>query len=328
MLELLTKHGAFWEVVQSLRHRWAIEPAVRVPPSLPAEVLIYPWEGEHYFPHPWPDRLPPSPLADASPEADDLGADPSPDADLSGVDESKWRRWWFKDLWRLHDVCIPPECRHHGPCPAVSWATFLSACLLYNPPRTHALAIADAAVMVLDAADPDDPNADLMMHAPLVKVRDERVLEEAFEEFHEEVFAALCEALAPMGIDLRALRAQIAIARPELMEHARDRLRAVPWKRCIDVSRADVTKADVIQAFELVRSTHPKRPTPKRPKRDPLVCVQCAIWHDEEGRTYEQIGKRFGWDIQYPAEQKPRCETARQHVAEGRRFLHQEKGSG
>lgn len=82
VLDLATRHGPFWQAIDAVRQRWGVQAVERLPPELPAEIIYIPWEGTHYFPDAWPTRLPPSPLAGISPEADALLDPPACDEDL------------------------------------------------------------------------------------------------------------------------------------------------------------------------------------------------------------------------------------------------------
>ncbi len=357
VLDLALQRGASWAMVAAIRQRWGITASPQLPPALPPEVILKPWEGTYYFPPEWPQRLPTSPLAGRCPEADELTDDPPPDMALSTEysslelavanwlgftipdggrmepDELLWRVWWFKDLWRLHDELIPESCRHHGPCPAVAWATFFSGCLVYDPPRSQLLAFADGFPVIADypeaLLDPglDDPTEDeaavLMAHAPLVRLRDERALQNAMTAYNEAVFSLLCAAVAPSGIDLRRLRERVVADHPKLTERFREQLRAAPRRRYIDADRDGVTEEDVRAAAKLLWAGRKSHPAGRLP-RDLLVCVQCAIWRDEDNWSLAQMADRFGWKTQepnYADRGEVRCETARQHIREGRDIL-------
>jgi hypothetical protein len=83
------------------------------------------------------------------------------------------------------------------------------------------------------------------------------------------------------------------------------------------------TEEDVRNAFKMMTANQPARPRPARPKRDPLLCLQCAVWYDQCDWSHERIAQAMGWAIQYPAGAKPRSETARQYIADGRSLLNQ-----
>jgi hypothetical protein len=56
-----------------------------------------------------------------------------------------------------------------------------------------------------------------------------------------------------------------------------------------------------------------------------LLALECARLKDDEGRSYADIGKRFGWKLQYDSygERLNQCSTARYYVREGRKLRQQ-----
>jgi hypothetical protein len=110
----------------------------------------------------------------------------------------------------------------------------------------------------------------------------------------------------------------------ETTDSYRDEKRAAGMRPYIDVGE-QTTEEDVRNAYRLMAARRPLAPQPRRPKRIPLQCLQCAVWYDECGWSHERIAKVFGWTVQRPAGAKPKCETARQYIAEGRLLLSQRK---
>lgn len=132
-LDLFTRYGTFWSAVDSLRNEWHITPKSAVPPE-PAYAY-----GEIPFRFHLPDEPPSSPWLRPP----------------SGISECTYwavreREPWMRasrlfthleDLWSLW---IPDDIRDGSNAGGwYSWITYLSACLLYDPPSTRLLEYAD-----------------------------------------------------------------------------------------------------------------------------------------------------------------------------------------
>jgi hypothetical protein len=86
----------------------------------------------------------------------------------------------------------------------------------------------------------------------------------------------------------------------------------------------ETTEADVRAAFQGIKRRLPTPALPTKSPRDPLLAVQCAVWRDRYEWSEQSIGEHLCWAIQESPIAKPRCETARQHIAEGRTLLGRE----
>jgi hypothetical protein len=86
----------------------------------------------------------------------------------------------------------------------------------------------------------------------------------------------------------------------------------------------ETTEADVRAAFQWIKRRLPTPAPPTKSPRDPLLAAQCAVWRDKYEWSEQRIGEHLGWAIQESPIAKPRCETARQHIAEGRTLLGRE----
>ncbi len=334
MLDLAIEHGLFSRAVVALRARWGIDARVSLPTEAPLRIHGM-GECVAYLPSVWPDQLPISPLLPSLWESEDdvdlgealSGIGPVPVTDLVCQIE------WWQDLQRLHDLFIPAAARDRRPLPAAAWTPFLSACVLYEPPRDGLLDFVNAPPVSFDlppVVPPDSPPnpADVsawpgMALAPLTILRDADEAEHAMMAFYEDVMRVMAGELAELGIDLREVRNAVIRQHPELSERYRERLRRIPVHHVITPSE-HTTQEDVINAFKLFTARQRRDARPAKPTRAALTCVQCAVWYDEFGWSQEQIGRRFGWKIQHPPAQKARCETARQHIREGRRILKHE----
>jgi hypothetical protein len=298
-LDLFTRHGLFWVEVCWLRDLRGITAESRLPPTL----------------HPGKVHRPPTLKAtnwEWRPEQRQALAE------------------WMVLLHVLHDAVVPPE--HRVETPHASslefWMGFLSACLLYDPPASNLLGFADHGVAAYgDFVNPLTPWADergaLGMLAPPIRfLPDPDALLAAHHRRHERFVDELHRRLTPDGIDVRGLADEIGYwvtddANPT------DDLATLP--RPYIAVDPQTTEEDVRNAFKLMAAAQPERRRPVRPRRDRLVCLQCAIWYDEGGWSQERIAAHFGWKVQFPAQAKPRSETARLYIAEGRQLLHQRR---
>jgi hypothetical protein len=312
----------FGAAIIEMRRQWGITNCSSDYPRDNDEIVIY-------TPGEWPESVPSSPFppTDIDEQAGLLIVPP----EVS--DGGPMLIAWYRDLKRLHDLSIPESSRAYEPFPETSWITFLSKCIVFEPARPRLLEFSDRAIVRIDVpmANLTDPPEDrcivneryAMVGAPIETVTDVRHVEHAWITFYEEVFSLVSDALQnEHGIDLRALRENVTEKHPEVWSRQRERLSSAGKRLVIHVER-DTTEEEVTGALKILKAGLQEEPRLGRPRRDPLVCVQCAIWRDEEGWSHVQIAERFNWAIQYPPAQIPRSETARQHIAEGRRILNQ-----
>lgn len=133
-LDLFTRHGTFWTYIDALREQWRVEPVVDVPPEpafhVEAVGLMTRWQ--------MPERI---------------HMPPSFDAEISLRLNAGLFLKALREVWK-HEIALPGEhsgdWRNGGNVSGwTSWAPFLSACVLYDPPRER----------LLDYADHDDHNA-------------------------------------------------------------------------------------------------------------------------------------------------------------------------
>jgi hypothetical protein len=254
------------------------------------------------------------------------------------------------DLYYRHEA----DFRH---IPSVARQAFLAGCVQYDPPPGQLLAFADHALPFLAPrrpvtgswALPDrHPNAvglpiEWVPYGPDVEVV-ATLKERAAAECEMGAFKdALREELRGRGLDpepiLRKAARQSGLHLPAHIaaqaarwraephhcpytladEIARD---ATPHVRVDDVTSVDDAKAAASYIKKLRGTTNNK------PKRHALACVQCAIWRDDLHWTYARIAGEMGWQTQDNYSGSPRrSETARAHVAEGRKLRDQQKTS-
>lgn len=132
-LDLFTRYGTFWEDVACLREEWATAPVVAVPPEPMWQYGAIPYRFH------LPDEPPGSPYLMPT-----LGI--SVETYVAVREREPWLRasrllGHLERLWRLS---IPEDIRDGSNAGGwASWITFLSACILYNPPGDRLLEYAE-----------------------------------------------------------------------------------------------------------------------------------------------------------------------------------------
>ncbi|MDQ3692780.1 MAG: hypothetical protein M3464_04035 [Chloroflexota bacterium] len=255
-------------------------------------------------------------------------------------EQQQEQREWMVLLHVLHDAVIPDDLRVETPFSSSLefWMGFLSACVVYDPPPDNLLEFADHGVAAYgDFVNPlhpwaDDPETPEMLAPPIRFLPEPEVLYEHVRRRLDRIVDELHEKLKPKGIDIREmvhhletryLRQDDDLSREE---RERDPWATVAAHPYIFVDE-HVTEEDVRGAFRMLAAALPARPRPVRPKREPLLCVQCAIWYDACGWSHEQIADHMGWAVQRPAHAKPRSETVRKYIADGRILLNHRKAA-
>lgn len=307
VVDLFTQHGHFWEQVSWIRQREGIEAHRRLPPRLSSDSV-------HFHGGPKADR-------------------------------SQWAMGqkiamheWMALLHVLHEEVVPDdlkvETRYANSLNF--WMGFLSACVVYDPPAEHLMEFADHGVADYgDFIDPFNPWADRdtpgphMLASPIrflpdpdKLIADER---KRYEWILERIQASLAEQphLRTGDLDLVEMAAHFDFLYEGTDEYRQEQ-RAIGMRPYIDVGD-HTTEEDVRNAYRLMAARRPLALQPRRPRRIPLQCLQCAVWYDQCSWSHEQIANAFGWAIQRPPGAKPRSETARQYIAEGRLLLSQRK---
>lgn len=320
-LDLATRHGTFARLITDLRRRWGIVARREVPDNQGDTRFVL------YVPNEWPATIPQLQVeAENRYERLKWGFVP---AKIAGLGEHQAA--WYRELNRLHLQCVPDSCRANDRFGGSVWIPFMSQCALYDPPWDRLLDFADDARVRIDVApavlatcddDQGVPEPEYaMVQAPVETVIDSHATVNALLEYFEALDTLLGDKLnAEFGIDFWAMRRATIDDHPELKNRLHEDINASVRWQAIRVE-AHTTEADVTGAYKLIKTRTMVQAKSNRPPRDPLVCVQCAIWYDDDGWSHKRLGKHFGWAIQYPPAQMPRCETARQHIAEGRRIL-------
>jgi hypothetical protein len=300
VIDLHTRHGMFWENVQLIRSRNQVVAEPAMPPELEPDDVYRP---THLKPirGKW--------LPNHEPEV------------------QEWMAW----LVGLHDAIVPVDLHIETPNASSHefWMGFLSGCVLFDPPPEELLRFADHHVAAFgEFVNPLDPWGDedtpQMLAPPIRFVTHPDVMVKAERDRQDWLIRRLDEKLREPGINLDGIDLTEMAAHLDYIYRATN-TEADPSSESRPYITVDehTTEQDVRNAFRLMAAKLPSRPRAARPLRDRLTCLQCAVWYYECGWSHEQIATEMGWAIQRSAHAKPRCETARQYIAEGRSLLSQ-----
>jgi hypothetical protein len=264
--------------------------------------------------------------------------DPQVEEFVSAVSIGAQSSAWIDEPTRAaHDALIPHDCR-----PALNlvnpWIVFLHKLFLFDPPADRLLEYAEGPLAALSRR-PTPPDSSTvtkkgrigdsppaMIAPPVAVTLDPQHVLDTLTYYTSAFLAELHNRLSPAGVDVWKTANEIRNDIPQLdPQFWVDQAYQLGGYICI-VVRTGTTEEDVRNAFRLMRHGEGTGKT-GAPRRDALTCVQCAIWYDEAGWSHERIGKHFGWAIQTPAGAKRRCETAREHIAEGRTILAQRRAA-
>lgn len=307
VLDLFTQYGLFWEQVHWIRQIKAITAEARMPPALSPNTVHFP-----------------------------VWLKPEDGRWASG--QMLQLREWMALLHVLHEAVVPDDLRvvTRYANSLDFWMGFLSACVVFDPPAERLLAFAEHGVSDYgDFIDPFNPWADAgdagphMLAPPIRFLPDPEQLLADERARQEWILTRIQEAIdaRPVvqmgGLDLLEMAAHFEF-RYEATEEYRERQRDAGMRPYIEVTE-QTTEEDVRNAFRLMAAHRPDGPQASRPKRIPLLCLQCAIWYDQCDWSHERIATLCGWAIQRPAGAKPKSETARQYIADGRLLLSQRK---
>jgi len=279
VIQLLQQRGLFWKAISAMRTRWNASPTTGLPDN-PKKLRIL--------------ALPPP----------GVGRRDTPEAQRV---DAKWRG----ELSDIARAVVPQLLLGSGPSFLdYDWVRFLSVCVLFDPPDERLEEFAQLGPFL--AVSPL-PSGSASMAAGPVKVMhdpyEERgVAERAWSLIFEAVFELYLE---PQGLARDDVLQKIHEARPEIRETRDQEWHDLRLRTYIEVNE-NTTWEDVKAAFKMIDDAREERPKTGRPKRDRLRCVQCAILHDQNGWTYEQIAQRYAW---------PDYTLASKYVADGRKIL-------
>jgi hypothetical protein len=309
VLDLFLRRGLFWELVQGLRDKRGIVASVQLPP-----VAAEPWME--------PMRLLP---ADA-PEYPGYKAS-------SEAKEPFYNFYsrWSEDLGSILSSVLPDELgrRLDYRIREVSTfydrqylRTFCAACVLYDPPETQ----------LCEFAEYHDPRAFSVgnlssIPAPATKrvemkmgsieelpIRSDELSRQ--EHFYESLLNEIATRLESQGVDLRRMIEEIHRERPELLGALSEEL-GTRFYFNVD---EHTTERDAIRAYRTIAASLSRSPANTKPRRDPLVAVQCAILHDRHNDTDPSDRRKRAWTYARLADEFSlrSAQAAKDHVKLGR----------
>ncbi len=233
---------------------------------------------------------------------------------------------WINDLAALYTVIVPEEARDSEYLGG-GWETFISMCVLFDPPETQLVDFAD--YIRWGGASSVIPHGRRRMNAaPIVWRMNSLELEGTWMKFYEGLLGALLKKYVhPQGVTTEEAMRSIREQHPEIFQRWRQRLRDNESRPFIDVQPYH-TGEDINSAFQVLSDRHETRPTPGRDKRDELIAVQCAILHDQHNLPDPADGRRRMWAFTRLAERfgLETLRAAKAHVQLGRDLLDQYRG--
>lgn len=218
---------------------------------------------------------------------------------------------WIKDLKTIEDECIPA--RYRG---SAEWKGFISACVLFDPPRDQ---LEEFAIHG-DPRTEEHETVPLRAMAPVLWSANEEELEAVYLGFLERLLGELGKRhLEPLGFSMDDLLKDILDNTEVNAEFHHDRLNV--RRRWHIVVESGVSEDDVRKAFAAIPRSDKSRLAGGASKRSPLIALRCAILYDrenpveEKGRqrwTYGKLAKRYGLSS---------SDSAKDHVKDGRQIL-------
>jgi hypothetical protein len=300
VLDLFLQRGAVWEAIRDVRERWKISPATQVPAGVPFYSLHRPKDG-------WPDDYA-------------IGERTQPSTD------------WNIEMHTLARRLVPERYRP-SPIDETGWASFLSACVLFDPPETELLPFSELGGPRPMGLSPlhrergrtfgHPPRA--MLAAPIRILQDGLISQFIEGWFWRQVIARIGERhLEPAGLDIHEMMREVLRNSPDLLKRRQERQdQEAPGRYYIAVDE-ETTEADVRGAFRLISDTLPERSDAGAPQRDPLLAVQCAILHDRHNAPDPADRRRRKWAYERLADEFGELKSsgaAKAHVEAGRQIL-------
>jgi hypothetical protein len=259
VIQLWKRGGSFWEEVGKMRERWKVVAETGLPKKCKIIALMPPQLDRAHT-----------------------------------LEEQEVYARWCSELSEMAGAVIPKPLlgsyqigSYHSPD---DWEPFLSACVLFDPPDTELDKFADLgpflSIGTKTAAMPAPPIR--KMHDPY---EERQVYGKAWSAAADALFDLY---LKPLGFEPEQVWQEVHEARPDILRVRSRELQDLPLHHYIEVNEL-TTWDDLKTAFKIITEDREDAPSRGRPKRDRLVCVQCAILHDRYGWTYEQIAERNNW---------------------------------
>ncbi len=299
VLDVFLNRGATWEYIRDMREHWSIEARTQIP-SRSCVTGPYP-----------PESLGPRPEEEDGEQAERW---------FAKYDE------WTEDLAALYKMVVPEEARDSEHFGGSGWESFLSMCVLFDPPETQLEDFAER--IKWGYSDISSRDRHRTSGSPIVWRQNSLELEDTWMEFYEGLLRALLEKYVhPQGVATEEAIRSIKQERPEIFERWRQRLHDNESRPLIDV-RPYHTRDDIDLASQELSARHETRPAPGREKRDELTAVQCAILHNNHNRRDPADGRRRMWSFARLAETfgLESARAAKDHVMLGRDLLDQYRG--
>jgi len=264
--QLYLQRGPFWEAIHDMRSRWRIVAVANVPTVAGA----------------------PGP-PECAPKAPEEGGDPQEWGAFVGR--------WNADLMSIRDRTVP-RYAHEG----VDWWNFLNTCVLYDPPGIELREFAKRGGLMFSSGVPgrqgNVTKLPIMARPPIASLPDPKEVE-ALESWRwVRLVGELQERyLKPLGLDVWKILDDIEQNPPPgFAEEYLKRLDQLDANRQLYIEVGEqTTKEDIETASRIARAVHKNRPSPSRPKRDRLTCIECAVLKDQHGWSDEKLAGRYGW---------------------------------
>jgi hypothetical protein len=335
VVELFVRRGEFWDMVCGLRDKYSIHPRV----ELPNDESDMP--GMPLLPEDRPRHRPTSHVVDTR------RAERQEQIKQHNRRAYEFEQAWFQDLDRIVQERVPRELRKSSGSstnvlglPVGSsrlsneygfWVRFVSICVLYDPPETELVELADFAQArpYRVSATGSSENKTIAMQTPpiaeLADPADEREL------VMSEVNLILDEInrlyLQPRGLDIHDMWRDVLSSSSNIATQIWYKEEVLQRRLYIEVDES-TTDQDVRAALRLIRAKLKKdrwlvpwaadaatreaiiderESLPPRVKstRDPLLSLQCAILYDRHNQpdpadrrvrrwSYKRLAEHFG----------------------------------
>ena len=283
VVQLYFQSGPFWEAIRNMRARWGITAVTAIPTTIGA----------------------PGP-----PEC-------APKAPEEGGEEAEWDVFgerWSADLFSIRDRTVPGYF-HEG----VDWWDFLNTCVLYDPPvpGLHEFARRGGIRFSSGVSERpgENPKLPKMARPPIKSLIDPQEAEALEAWRRARLMQELQERyLKQLGLDVWKMLDDIEKnPPPDLMEEYSERLDRLYDNRRVYIEVGEqTTEKDIERASRIARAMYKNRPSPSRPKRDRLTCIECAVHKDQHGWSDKKLAERYGWN---------QLSTAGKYVREGRTLI-------
>jgi hypothetical protein len=309
VMQLYTQDGPFWEAVREVRSRRRIVANTKHSSELARRHIPLPedepeWPGERGEPR------------------------------YSKEQEDAWHgffRNWLADLNSVIRRVVPKryfDPRKKDPFP---WQRFVAACILHDPPETDLLAFAEYGGPYPEVVGPLYPGEGKWPEEPMLKMVEPPIvqLRDGLEERNIEagywwaILVRMWELhLKPHGLDLLSVLNDIHEKYPEIEKERHERAKENKLRSYIRVYE-HTNENDVRGAFRMLSAMHEERPEAARPKRDPLIGLQCAILYDRHNSADPKDKRRLKWTYERLAEEfgLGSGRAAKGHVDLGRQIL-------